>query len=107
MIRLMVDDERTFTHIGDHDIARSSAAGVAWLEAHRDEVIDEIWLDHDLGGDDTIMPIVDYLAEADFEGQPLDVRKIYVHSMNPIGAANVVRALARYGYNVHRVPLPD
>jgi hypothetical protein len=31
-------------------------------------VIDELWLDHDLGGDDSIMPVVTLPKEAAFTG---------------------------------------
>ncbi|WP_245790606.1 hypothetical protein [Streptomyces monashensis] len=35
-------------------LARTTRDGVQLLHEHRDVFIDEFWLDHDLGGDDSI-----------------------------------------------------
>ncbi|MYW63969.1 hypothetical protein GTY65_07780 [Streptomyces sp. SID8379] len=83
-------------------IARSSREGVDLLEEHRDTFIDELRLDHDLGGDDSIMPVVTLLAEAAFEGRPFRVGTVFVHSAHPIGAETVVRSLTRWSYRVRR-----
>ncbi|MFI5641598.1 cyclic-phosphate processing receiver domain-containing protein [Streptomyces goshikiensis] len=83
-------------------IARTSREGIQLLEEHRDSFIDELWLDHDLGGDDTIMPVVTLMEEAAFNGQPFQIGAVFVHSANPIGAATVVRSLARWSYRVQR-----
>jgi hypothetical protein len=63
--------------------------------------LDELWLDHDLGGDDTIWPVVEVLERAAFDGHPVDVGVVYVHSANPAGAAKVVQVLRHWGYRVH------
>ncbi|MFE7036211.1 cyclic-phosphate processing receiver domain-containing protein [Streptomyces sp. NPDC057621] len=86
-------------------IARSSGEGVALLQEHRDSLIDELWLDHDLGGDDSILPVVTPLEEAAFNGRPFRIGTVYVHSANPIGAETVVRSLTRWNYQVRRVTL--
>ncbi|MEV6979489.1 cyclic-phosphate processing receiver domain-containing protein [Kitasatospora sp. NPDC093806] len=83
-------------------IARTSREGVQLLEAHRGSFIDELWLDHDLGGDDTIMPVVTLLEEAAFNGQPFRIGAVFVHSANPIGAETIVRSLNRWNYHVQR-----
>ncbi|GHF77361.1 hypothetical protein GCM10018790_64330 [Kitasatospora xanthocidica] len=83
-------------------IARTGREGVRLLEEHRDSFIDELWLDHDLGGDDTIMPVVTLLEEAAFNGRPFQIGAVLVHSANPVGAATVVRSLARWSYRVRR-----
>ncbi|MFF3884221.1 cyclic-phosphate processing receiver domain-containing protein [Streptomyces sp. NPDC001914] len=83
-------------------IARTSREGVQLLEEHRDSFVDELWLDHDLGGDDTVMPVVTLLEEAAFDGRPFRIGTVFVHSANPIGAENVVRSLARWNYRVRR-----
>lgn len=83
-------------------IARTSREGVQLLEEHRDSYIDELWLDHDLGGDDTIMPVVTLLEEAAFHGRPFRIGAVFVHSANPIGAETVVRSLAHWNYRVQR-----
>ena len=83
-------------------IARTSHEGVLLLEEHRAHEIDELWLDHDLGGDDNIMPVVALLEEAAFAGHPFKIGMIYVHSANPSGAETVVRVLRRWDYRVRR-----
>jgi hypothetical protein len=88
-------------------IARTSREGVELLEEHHDRFIDELWLDHDLGGDDTIMPVVTLLEEAAFGGRPFRIGTVFVHSANPIGAETVVRSLARWDYRVRRAAASD
>lgn len=65
--------------------------------------IDELWLDHDLGGDSTTMPTIQWLEVIahnhpyhDFVGQ------VFVHSMNPGTARAMVKILERWHYNVIR-----
>lgn len=100
---VLVDDLRSFTDGRTAEVARTSAAGVAILQRYRGERVDELWLDHDLGEDDTIWPVVEVLEHAAFEGHPVDVGVIYVHSANPAGAAKMALALRRWGYLVHLV----
>ncbi|MFB6890171.1 cyclic-phosphate processing receiver domain-containing protein [Kitasatospora sp. NPDC056327] len=83
-------------------IARTSREGIRLLEEHRERFIDELWLDHDLGGDDTVMPVVTLMEEAAFEGQPFRIGAVFVHSANPVGAEAIVRSLARWSYRVQR-----
>jgi len=97
---LGVDDLRPLP--GATRIARTSREGVRLLEEHRDSHVDELWLDHDLGGDDTVMPVVTLLEEAAFNGRPFRIGTVFVHSANPIGAETVVRSLTRWGYRVRR-----
>ncbi|MCO5970215.1 cyclic-phosphate processing receiver domain-containing protein [Actinoallomurus soli] len=101
-IILGVDDLRALP--GATQIARTSREGIRLLEEHRDHRIDELWLDHDLGGDDSIMPIVAVLEEAAFGGRPFDIGMVFVHSANPSGAETMVRVLRRWGYRVRRAP---
>ncbi|MGW2255740.1 cyclic-phosphate processing receiver domain-containing protein [Kitasatospora sp. NPDC001660] len=83
-------------------IARTSREGIQLLQEHRDSFIDELWLDHDLGGDDSIMPVVTLMEEAAFSGRPFQIGTVFVHSANPIGAETVVRSLRRWKYQVRR-----
>jgi hypothetical protein len=83
-------------------IARTSHEGIRLLEEHRNDEIDELWLDHDLGGDDSIMPVVTVLEEAAFDGRPFNIGMIFVHSANPSGAETMVRVLKRWDYRVRR-----
>jgi|GEM_PF-3825622 len=101
---LGIDDLRLMPWVTE--IARTSRAGIKMLERYRGTRIDELWLDHDLGGDDTIMSVVAVLEEAAFNGTPFDVGSIFIHSSNPSGAENVLRALLRWGYNARRVSAP-
>jgi hypothetical protein len=97
---ILVDDLRSFADGRAALVARTSAAGVELLERHRSEVIAELWLDHDLGGDDTIWPVVEILERAAFEERPFTIGTIYVHSANPVGVQRIVQALQRWGYHV-------
>ncbi|MFF3137717.1 cyclic-phosphate processing receiver domain-containing protein [Streptomyces mirabilis] len=70
-------------------IARTSGEGIQLLQEHRDSFIDKLWLDHDLGGDDSILPVVTLMEEAAFNGRPFRIGTVFVHSANPIGAETV------------------
>lgn len=83
-------------------IARTSSEGIQLLQEHRGIFIDELWVDHDLGGDDTILPVVALLEEAAFNDRPFHIGTVFVHSANPIGAETVVRSLSHWRYNVRR-----
>jgi hypothetical protein len=99
-IVILVDDLRSFVDGRAAEVARTSAAGVEALHRHREARIDELWLDHDLGGDDTIWPVVEVLEMAAFEGRPFDIGVVLVHSANPPGVAKMLQALRRWGYEV-------
>lgn len=97
MRRLVIDDLRTHVEGGTH--VRTSQEAFEPLH----HVWDEVWLDHDLGPDDDIMRVVDYMCEWAYFDHPVRVSVVYVHTQNPVGAENVMRALTRYGYNAKRV----
>ena len=87
-MRLFVDDLRpapddTWT------VAQTSAEA---LEILRGGAVEELSLDHDLGGEDTARPIVLWLAE--HGGWPATVR---VHSANPVGVEWITGMVERYG----------
>ena len=73
--------------------ARTEEEGFRLIDAHS---WDEVWLDHDLGGDSTIRPIVLYLAERAFNGNPARVEKFIVISYNPVGAEWIRSSLALF-----------
>nr|WP_018219723.1 cyclic-phosphate processing receiver domain-containing protein [Salinispora pacifica] len=97
---VLIDDLRSFVDGRGAQVARTSAAGVELLERCRDRRLDELWLDHDLGGDDTIWPVVAVLERAAFDKRPFDVGVINVHSANPAGAAKIAQVLRHWGYRV-------
>lgn len=51
----------------------------------------------------TVLPVVELLERAAFEESPFDIGTVYVHSANPPGAAKMVQALGRWGYQVRLV----
>jgi hypothetical protein len=97
---VLVDDLRSFLDGRVAHVARTSRAAIEALERHRRQRLDELWLDHDLGEEDTIWPVVEVLERAAFEERPFDIGVVYVHSANPAGAEKIMQALRRWGYNV-------
>jgi hypothetical protein len=101
---LLIDDLRDFL-VPDADaqitIARTSQQALDILARQNDW--DELWFDHDLGGDDTIMVIVDYLSEKAFLDEPVNVGMVYIHTSNPVGRKQMKLTLDRYGYNTRLV----
>jgi hypothetical protein len=92
---VLIDDVRWFRDARPCLMARSSASGVALLRSLVGEPIEQLWLDHDLGGDDTVMPVIDLLC-----AEHLDVAVIFIHSFNPKGAVVMRQRLAAAGYRV-------
>ena len=107
---LLIDDLRSFRDATvPATVARTSAAGLdavraAQADGHRWA---QIWLVHDLGGEDTIAPVVDWLCATAAAGDPVQVDTVVVHTSNVVGGDMAVRALSRAGYRVVRVNAPD
>lgn len=117
MERLIIDDERTFD-FDEYDAClcrtpriyyeRSSDSGLSALARlytefnlrYGDQI--ELWLDHDLGNDDDIGIVVDFLTVVPMQEM---VTCIYVHSQNP-SSDRIVPVLKKAGYNCQRSPLP-
>lgn len=106
---VVIDDERTFSGHVDYYLRNSNdALGflarnlLEYLSSYG-EPIDELWLDHDLGGIDDIRIVVDFLL---LVVKPMWIRHIYVHSQNPT-TYWIVTSLKSTGYNVARSPLPE
>lgn len=107
---LLVDDLRSFREpIEAVVVARTVAEALAALET--DGPWEQIWLDHDLGETtgtiEDVMPVVDFLVESAAEGRPVEVQTVVVHTSNPVGRANMERALTRAGYRVIQVRADD
>lgn len=99
---VLIDDVRSFRDERPCRVARTSAAAVALLHELRDEWIDDLWLDHDLAGDDTIWPVVRLLEDAALAGRPHLARKVHVHAARSGPAHQMLVSLRRAGYDVER-----
>jgi NAD+-processing family protein with receiver domain len=95
VVTVLVDDLRSFRDGRDAVVARSSAAALAVIRDLGDRFVDELWLDHDLGGDNTIRPVSAHLEEIAYFGKPMRVGVIYVHSANAGAAEAVLKGLIR------------
>lgn len=103
---LLIDDERVLVNVpadAEFALARNSADALKALKGCNHW--DEIWFDHDLGGDDTTMRVVDFLSEKAFNGDDFTVTNVYVHSGNPVGVRSILTSLRNYGYNAVQVPI--
>jgi hypothetical protein len=61
-LTVLVDDARGFRDKRPALVARSSQEALDLLNELRDERVDDLWLDHDLVGEDTIRPVVEQLV---------------------------------------------
>lgn len=105
---IVIDDDRDLPFHATY--ARTSASGLSLLQDCLDseDRVAELWLDHDLGCSDeaesiydTIMPVVNWLEEMAYNGTPLNVGMIYVHTANPSAAPVMLAALEKW-YPVRR-----
>jgi hypothetical protein len=94
---LVIDDRRVMAFPAVY--ARTLGEGLRLIE---ERPWRQVWLDHDLGGDETIMPIVELLEQRALDGRPLPIGTICVHSANPPGAMTISAALERW-YRLRRV----
>lgn len=99
---VLIDDVRSFRDARPCLVARSSQAGVAVLDQLRDQRIDDLWLDHDLVGDDDIWPVIRLLEEAAEAGRPFDISRLHVHASRSLPAHQMKVALRRAGYRPER-----
>src|SRR5262245_26441660 len=90
-MRLWIDDYRAAPE--GWLWAKTSADALALLQEHGDR-IEEVSFDHDLGGDDTTMPVADWIAKMAWLGR-MPPPKWSVHSANPVGRENLKRTLTR------------
>jgi len=94
--RLFIDDLRDPVDSA-WTIARSSAEATALLLERGCPV--EISFDHDLGGDETAMVLARRLIDLDLDANGAFIPpnfRFWVHSANPVGAANLRALLDRY-----------
>ena len=101
-LTVLVDDVRGFKDERPALVARSSQGALTLLEGLGDRRIDHLWLDHDLGGEDTIRPVIVLLVQLARKGSPLNVGLVHIHTAN-VGAGHWMRReLATAGYAVVR-----
>jgi len=104
---LFIDDERMPPEGGNWVIVRTSAAAISWIE--KNGIPEHISFDHDLGGEDTSMRVVHWLARNLCEPKNIHPYRryllymagtyhrltlpkhfsYYVHSQNPVGVTNI------------------
>ena len=87
-MKLFIDDER-FPVDESFQIVRSSTEAIDWVK--KNGLPSEIAFDHDLGGDDTSMVFIKWLADfmLDNDIQFPEGFRYSVHSQNPAGAMNI------------------
>jgi hypothetical protein len=102
---VLIDDARSFRDGRNCLAASTSASGVALLRALRasGRTIEELWLDHDLIGEDRIWPVVRLLEDEAVEGRVWNIRTINIHASSSARAHEMAVSLRRAGYHVERV----
>ena len=92
---LFIDDERQPTDDHDWVVVRSFAAAVQYVQSHG--FPEFVSFDHDLGGGPTGHKFALWLIERDLDvGDMPDNFDYYVHSQNPVGAANIRSVMDAY-----------
>ncbi len=101
----LVDDVGRFVDDRDCVVYRTSQDAVAGLRALAEAgtALDQLWLDHDLGGGDTIRPVLALLEELALGGRPLRIGKAFVITSNPTGGHLIGGVLRRLGYHWERL----
>jgi len=99
---VLVDDVRRFRDDRPCRVARSSATGVALLTELRETRIDDLWLDHDLRGDDDIWPVIGLLEDAHLQGKPFDIGLAHIHASRSGPAHRMGISLRRAEYKAER-----
>lgn len=98
---LWLDDERQpnknfLKYVESYFIATSYEDAIFYLANFRDdENYEDLFVDfdHDLGEEKTGYDFAKYLLEKEIK-----IGGFSVHSMNPVGAMNIINLLTRYGY---------
>lgn len=93
---LVIDDEKSFPFPDDWDVVYARTLDGGYYCLDRIEFLDELWLDHDLGGEDTIRPLALMLAESAFNGMPYSIAEIVVCSLNLPGQRWIESTLSPY-----------
>lgn len=100
---VLIDDSREFRDGRECLVARTPVHGLALLKSLYPQRIDELWLDHDLGGDRTIWPVVRLLEDYALQGIRWDIGVVKVHANDSGRAHEMIVTLRRAGYPTERV----
>lgn len=121
---LLIDDLRNFRPEVVSGVripiftVRTSEEALTWLdgfvqmnETNDALVIDQLWLDHDLGMvpnrgqevEDTTIPFVEELIRLHDAGKHVSVNSVLVHSSNPVGVRNIMNKLRAIYPNITQV----
>lgn len=101
MKRLVIDDQREFDDGREAVYAKTSTEGIEALQSN--PVLDELWLDHDLGWGDTIMPVINLMLEMFHNDTPFEIGTVFIHTYNPAGERGMRASMERMGYDFKRV----
>ena len=99
-VTVLVDDVRSFRDGRPARVARSSAAALDLLGSLAGSRIDDLWLDHDLVGRDTIQPVVQWMVQQAEAGSPVRTGMVHIHASRFEAAHEMRTALAAAGYPV-------
>ena len=100
---LVIDDD-DLVGVPDQTIhVRTQAEAIAVLKSRR--FWDAVYFDHDLGHGGDTMEVAHWLREATASGTAPSIERVYVHSMNPVGAENLYEVLRKL-YPTQRISLP-
>jgi len=99
VLTVLIDDVRSFRDGRPALVARTSADGVDLLTSLAQTRIEDLWLDHDLTGQDSIAPVIAYLVDRASAGRPLDVGTIHIHASRAGPAHEMGVTLRAAGYH--------
>lgn len=92
MVDLLIDDLRDFKinlKPQNYHIARISKEAINLIEKYQ---YNTVYWDHDLGGNDTSIKVIDYLTERSLRGDKYRIDLCVIRTSNPVGALNLQSA---------------
>jgi len=108
---VLFDDNRIFKNNVDCVILRNNKEAKEWMKTlEKDQIIDQLWLDHDLGvvngKIETTIPFVNKLEKLFIKENPLAIKEVIVHTTNIVGGERIMKSLKPL-YKTIRVPASD
>ena len=92
IMNLWIDDDPNRKSPDGWFVARDSATALLFVATFHN-TLESISFDHDLGGGDTSVPVVDYIERMAWRGEFNTPITMTVHSANPVGAKRIQRAI--------------